>query len=245
MKIAVGTLARDSEKNIPKYKKFLDSLKSEIEFHSFVYENDSTDNTKAYLHEVADYWVTEDLGLTKFEGSPATEERSKLMCGFRNKLKDLIFNTNGGYDIIIFTDIDLMSWPNPTTISTNIDLLIEKDIGAITSNGQSFYQNSIIYYDIWSLVIEKKIQNHKVWTNTDIINYNTDTIISVDSAFGGLGIYNAKYIKNIKYIPLYLDGFPCPWHPVTRIACEHCSLNLQIKNLNKEILIDKNQIVFR
>ena len=68
---------------------------------------------------------------------------------------------------------------------------------------------------------------------------------NVDSAFGGLAIYNGAAIKDINYEPIFLDGYPCPWHPPNRIACEHCSLNLKLRNKGYEIIIDEGQVVYR
>lgn len=238
--IAVATLARDCESNIPKYTDFLINLKKSIQFNSFIYENDSTDNTKKLLPDIADYCISENLGLNKFEGSPATIERATLMSSIRNRLKKLIFD-NGDYEIVIFTDIDLVAWPDINKIVQNIDFLQNNTKTAcVTSNGQSFYNGYIIYYDIWSLVINKKIQNHKIWLPADI-----QQDMQVDSAFGGLAIYYGPAIKYIDYKPINLDGFPCQWHPINRPACEHCSLNLQIREQNLKIIIDKEQVLYR
>ena len=238
VKVAIGTLARDSEFNIVKYSKFLDQLRTVIDFDSFVFENDSVDNTKILLDKIADYKISENLGINKFEGSPATLERASFMSQIRNRLKHLIFNTDD-YDVVIFTDIDLVSWPNVDRIKLNIEDCYNARFGAVTSNGLSFYNNSIIYYDIWSLVIDNKIQNHKIWLKSDISSRN------VDSAFGGLAIYNGAAIKDINYEPIFLDGYPCPWHPPNRIACEHCSLNRKLRNKGYEIIIDEGQVVYR
>lgn len=239
VKIAVGSLARNCEKSLPRYSSWLQSLKSVIEFDSFIYENDSTDSTKEIISKISDHYICENLSLKSFENSPAIKERTDIIAQCRNKLKDLIFQTDN-YNIVIFTDSDLISWPDPTIIKQNIDKINSNNrIGAITSNGLSLYHSTIIYYDIFALVIDNKIQNHKIWTDFDIQN------MEVDSAFGGLGIFRGEAIRYIKYHSLELEGFPCPWHPVIRTASENCSLNLQIREQNLKILIDKSQILYR
>lgn len=239
MKIAIGTLARDSEEDIDFYQDFIDDIREVYKVDTFVVENDSKDGTKELLSEIADNFISEDLGLPKFEGSPASFERATLMCQYRNKLKDLIFSKDD-YDIVIFSDIDLLQWPDISLIKQNIER-VSKDssIGAITSNGLSWFLDSYIYYDIWSLVINGKIQNHKIWSEFDIVN------TEVDSAFGGLAIYNGQAIKDIEYKPINLYGYYCPWHPLERPACEHCGFNLELRKKGYRILIDKAQILYR
>lgn len=239
MKIAIGTLARDSEEDIDFYQNFLNSFKEVCKVDTFVVENDSKDGTKELLPTIADHWISEDLGTPKFEGSPATFERATLMCQYRNRLKDLIFSKDD-YDVVIFSDIDLLQWPELNIITQNIERVAkDKSIGAITSNGLSWFLKENIYYDIWSLVIDGRIQNHRIWSEFDITN------IEVDSAFGGFAIYNGQAIKDVKYEPIKLYGYYCPWHPLERPACEHCGLNLSLRKKGLRILIDKAQILYR
>lgn len=209
---------------------------------STIFSKDNTDKKFNKFIELLKEKIDVDSYFLKFNSNnfPPSKEYVTEICEAKNDQKNEIFK-NFEYDILIYVDNNLLTYPSIDIIIGNIyRLLGETNLAAISSFGVSSLQGNLIYYDIWSLIIDKKIQNHKVWMASEILD---DTF--VDSAYGGLAIYYGPVIKYINFIPVIVDGYPCSNFPLQRIGSEYCGVNLQLRQQNLKILISRQQITFK
>ena len=240
-KIAFGSLARDIESNFNNYYSFLSNLEKLVDIDLFIYENDSIDNSKKLIPQITNYYILEDNNIPKFPNI-VSFKRASIFANYRNILKDFIFGTYD-YKIVIFCDSDFSIYPDPNIILFNINRLLNNNkIGAITSNGLSYVcikdkGFTLVYYDIWALAVNNKIFDHNIIYARDI-----NQEIEVDSAFGGLAIYNGEYIKNLHYEAIYLDGYE--GKPLNRPCSEHVNFNLDLRKQDLSILINPNQKLY-
>lgn len=245
MKIALAFLARNIAWNVDNLFRFYQSLVNSqyknpnIPIDVFVRENDSVDGTLSKLSPLFpnSKFICGDLGVSINPDS--SRDRSEFMADRRNELFNAIDKDK--YDYIIVFDSDLKEFPTDLAVYSAIRYLTEnEDVGCISSMGLSILisestgEETEIYYDIWSLVLNGKLQTNKIRVAS---RFSFLPFIEVDSAFGGLAIYKTKAIKNCKYscisLPEEKTGnlLPCS---------EHVNFNLDMKDDGYRILIDSN-----
>jgi len=213
------------------------------DYHIIVYENDSTDKTRLFLKELT-YGpnftlMSEDLGLPNL-GSGTDAKRLETMAMLRNKYLDIVKKEHTDKDYVVVMDGDIAG-VDLHGLQTSFGLNIDWD--AMTSNGLDPYMGNAIYYDILTLVQDGKIQNNLA---RHALNYPTNQLIKVESAFGGLAIYKMDAIQNAKYESFAFPGVHCSWHPDMRACCEHTGLCLSMaKDGHDKIFINPNQVIYR
>jgi len=159
----------------------------------------------------------------------------------RNKYLDEVKDKWSHYDYTIGVEGDIDCFdPNGIMHSLGVDF---PHWDAMTSNGLDTYNGNCIYYDILTLVQNCKMQNHAVKLALD---YPSNQLFTVHSAFGGLAIYRMDAMINASYNSFLIQGEHCSWHPDRRPCCEHTGLCFSMidKGFGK-IFINPNQVVFR
>ncbi len=208
----------------------------------FLVESDSEDNSRDILNDFAlstNYFFFKSLGTLR-ENIPARTER---MAYVRNEyLRELNENP-------LFKDVEYV------VVCDFNNLNSELNYAAIDSSfhradwDACFANPRGPYYDIWAL-------RHELWSPNDcwkqlefmrkykvfpekalnaavhsrmITIPSSNEWIQVKSAFGGLGIYKAKVLRNLHYRGIELDG---------SAICEHVPLNLAIDALGGKLFIN-------
>ena len=233
-----------------------------------IYENDSTDNTVNLLKSLQmekKITLISELGI-----QPKLKHRTMIIAHGRNKLVEYV-NSQNKYDYMIMVDLDniMNDFNKEGLVNAFSNDLRTWDV--LTGNC------SKIYYDIWALRFNRsswsKVHN-TIWTTCldydcwDMINHRKQMgfnerllhiktyqkhipkdseLISVDSAFGGIGIYKVSKIKNCKYVGFtrkcscakYNMKGPCCWQ-----MCEHVSFHKDmIEKHNAKIFICPRLII--
>jgi hypothetical protein len=198
----------------------MEFLKALPDAHVYVYENNSTDNTKKMLQlwqrmdEQRIHVRMEDISekellangyATSMNNTPC---RMEVIAAARNKLMEMLEADGMGTrkeDIVVMIDPDI-----PTVFS--IDILIHycrnfpQDMDAIFANGKSQrnnYYDASAFYDQYNpfgmeLMTEKFVFNRKY--KSVIINIPPQfPPLPVYSAFGGIGIYRGHCIRGLRY----------------------------------------------
>jgi len=234
-----------------------------------IYENDSTDNTRNLLKSME---KNNKISLISESGIQSRlKHRTMIIAHGRNKLVEFV-NSKDTYDYMIMVDLDniMEGFDKQGLIDAfNYDL---DTWDVLTGNCKN------IYYDIWALRLNKTKwgnDHHKIWNKCldydcwGMINHRKQqgfnempchiqpfqkhipresSLLQVDSAFGGIGIYKVSKIKNCKYygftrhcsckkynIPLG----PCAWQ-----TCEHISFHKDmIEKYNAKIFICPQLII--
>lgn len=237
MKIAILTLVKNNEKELLKYDFFLKEFKKNLYVDSYILEYGSIDNSKKLAKDIAKI-VVEEQDIS-YQNNVSIEYLVPI-CKYLNVLKNLALNSYD-YDYIIFTDIATITWPSIESIKSSIDILEHKsNLYAVSALGLSEYRANLIYYDIWSLIIKDKIQNHKIWLKDEIYDDMT-----VDSAYGGLCIYKASILKDIDFFPLEIEGYICSGYGLKRLSSEFGGLNLKLRKKNFYNFINKKLILYK
>lgn len=197
---------------------------SSIYFNSykiFFFENDSTDDTKNKLYDIASKnsnisYISQDYKRPKF-GSVKDKERTIALAEYRNTCKEYIENKYKNIDYVIVLDFDFIDF--------SIDGLMNS-FGWFSSDNRikAIAGNSFTVRNIFSNV--SGIWNYDSWAYRgswwpDMSNYPASsydpmfwfglwippvgsTPFQVNSAFGGCCIYKSNYYFNGSY-----DGSDC------------------------------------
>jgi hypothetical protein len=227
-------------KNIEKYiQQNLDNINNcGDKFNSYIliiYENDSTDKTREILvqNKKSNY-------IYIFEDNITEPRRTMRIANGRNKILEKIreLNNKNYYDYLIMLDMDDINYSG--TFIESIKTCFEYDNWDILTGNQS---NT--YYDLWALrkkddmeydcwrMVNKNASNpdaHNIYVQSKYKNYEPNSLLEVDSAFGGIAIYKLSSIpNNCNYIGEYEDGSE---------YCEHVEFHRCIKNSGKNIYIN-------
>jgi glycosyltransferase involved in cell wall biosynthesis len=194
-------------------------------FKMIVYENDSTDNTVEILEQFKKTHPKFDYISEKLNKKNEKIPRTVVLAHGRNTLLKHI----QGYEYMIMSDLDdVIATFKPSQLKYFFE----------HKHWDALFANCETYYDIWALRIKDK------WTPScpfEMIDYDCwekaheyktkyfinrhqikiskkSSLIPVDSAFGGFGIYRVNKIKN-KY-----NGFGGK-------RCEHVEFHKGMKRL--------------
>jgi hypothetical protein len=205
-------------------------------FAVIIYENDSTDNTRAILQEKKKsnyYYILED-NITE-------ERRTVRLANGRNKIleKARSISNNTDYDYLIILDMDNVN--ESGTFIESIETCFEYNVNdwdVLTGNQSDWY------YDIWALRKENDYNMDFAADPNGLPTrfYEKNGLLEVNSAFGGIAIYKLSSIpKSCKYIGEYKENNEFNIKPYNE-KCEHVEFNECIKDnggklyLNTEFL---------
>ena len=224
-------------------------------FQLIIYENDSTDNTRTILNE-----AKKDNYHYIFEDNVTEPARTVRLAHGRNqiiaKMREL--DTYGVYHYLIMMDLDNINSSGSfiDSIETCFDYETD-DWDVLTANQTGGY------YDLWALryseIIDGDFWKDKYYkeeieeTQRIIIVPQLilpqDTLIEVDSAFGGIAIYKISSIpEDAKYVGKYPDDKPydhvCPIKDISDYnqKCEHVDFHESIRNHGGKIFVNPNFI---
>jgi len=196
-----------------------------------IYENDSKDNTVQMITN----WQGKDSNIHTFLNSQhnCSSIRTERIAFARNFILSYIRNEPlyKYYDYLLWLDMDEVNSKYGTVAETLPFAL--KSISEANVLG-IFPGNVYKYYDIWALR-KKWVMEHDCWTGgnrkivglvarimTEMIqklDKDDNSLIPVESAFGGAGLYKLSYVMNSSVL---YDGAH---------TCEHVAFN---EKLNKE-----------
>lgn len=208
MRIIAGTVCKNIENHFSVFSTFLQVLQDAIPtLEVFIYENNSTDRTKQFLQILNDSLnscriKSEDVDLRPeraitWDMKPC---RMEMISNARNKLLDMIFQTEpGNDDIIMFFDGDMLNLPTMANLFETLTNF-PQDTDAIFANGVTVSGTN--YYDLYALrnvdvPIGPEVIGETFWKNLPRVSIHEKT--KVCSAFGGLAIYRAKCLSGIRY----------------------------------------------
>jgi glycosyltransferase involved in cell wall biosynthesis len=268
--VVCGTIkngAKTIEKNI---NSLLELQKYCLDFKMVLYENDSTDGTTEILNKIK----SDTIHIISEQNINVLGGRTVILSWGRNKLLEYINTTFSDYDYVIMSDLD-------DVLKGFKGKMVQKEFEKDLSKWDVLTANCIgPYYDIYALRCKK----NKIWELDlqydcwDMINHTTklgfnrglstlihvgnfqkviptkEQLISVDSAFGGMGIYKMSIIKNCYYNGMmgecsckeYLNQeYHFRMGKCSQTTCEHVSFHKQIReNNNGRIFICPSLLVY-
>ena len=219
MTLFCGAVTRNLEKSFPNFKQFMYSLFGELtDLQLFIYENNSTDNTKKLLED----WATLDkrvhVKCEVFSKEFLLEQgyaraydnipcRMESISTARNKLLEWMESFGMGVgddDLTIFIDPDI-----PTVFP--VDCLVSL-CRSFPQGAHAFFANGLSgnmkYYDAYAYrdtqhpfgaeLLGEEIFDFKYKSVIKQIPFDSQPI-PVLSAFGGLGIYKSICIRGLLY----------------------------------------------
>lgn len=250
--VAIAALARNCEESLPTNISRIEKLRKSFSCSAvFLYENNSTDRTKAILREWQErndavYLQSENIDESIYRANGNVgklnrgtgEGRIRKMCDCRNKLLDLI-KSRGSFDYVIFVDIDI-EWFSVEGVVKSIENA-PKDWGGLFANCYVTYRNGVqvfdnpMHYDTFAILESgKKLEQIRlsdlnpyrriILANKIYKEVNNTCYYKCESAFGGIGIYKGEIIEGLKY-ELYK---PMSWNNANSALCEHIFFNSKV-----------------
>jgi hypothetical protein len=246
--LIVAVCARNVESRLSVFQRNIEKITSLFgEYHIFIGESDSTDQTLMYLRQ----WSEKNDRVTiKTYGnlSHNIASRSDRIAYCRNNLLDEVRSTDlfrlPKHIFYMVADADANTRLNRPNFLSNFDYLID-EWGAMTASQYSGYydiwalQNDVVNYDCWQIIKQFLVTlvtfNRAVETYINVHQQpipSNHSLIPVNSAFGGAAIYQIKYLNGCRY-----SGYE------SFEICEHVSFNLCVtRNKGKIFINPKFQI---
>lgn len=248
--LVIAACARNVENHLPEFRSNIEHIASLFgQYFLIIGESDSTDRTLMYLRQ----WSEQNKQVTvKTYGnlSRTIRERSVRIASCRNDLLEevrrLDLNRLSRHTFLLVADVDANARLRESVFLSNFDYPLDQ-WGAMTASQYGGYydiwalRTSIVNYDCWQIVknilIIIRTLNRAVKTYISIhqkpIPAN-NSLIPVDSAFGGAALYQMRYLNGCKYA-----GF----HRQSHRICEHVEFNLCVtRNGGQMFLNPKFQI---
>lgn len=213
MRIIVGTVCKNIEKSIPLFQQFLQILLAAFPtIQVCIYENNSTDGTKAGLKalqaalgsnvhiRMEDFTNEELLARCKANTWDMKPCRMEMIAMARNRLLDMI--EGAGYsndDLIVMIDCDIEHLPDMEVLKDRL-AHFPADADAVFANGM--YAGSNRYYDRYALrmatfPLGPENRGDEFWKNLPNVVITEPT--QIISGFGGLAIYKGYCIRDNRY----------------------------------------------
>jgi len=242
-KVCICGLVRQAEKYLSYFLTRVESIRSMFETSVVVlYENDSSDNTRSLLKEFQDKKINyklifEDLNNKRHSQDKSLSRRAD-MAYYRNKyfyefkcLYDLY-----DFDYLIVLDSDICGGYSYEGILNSLSWMKSDNYRAIGSNSLLYREREGIkerlYYDAWAYRELGADDRHSTTEiNQKIQIHRGQKPYEVNSAFGGLAVYDARFLISNKEISY------------DKTDCDHVTLHKQLKNRGAKIGINPSQIV--
>jgi glycosyltransferase involved in cell wall biosynthesis len=225
IKISCVLSIRNGEKYILYLKELFDRIENEnkdLIFEFFIYENNSTDNTK----EAIEYFAKNKNGRFYIEDLPnntmksgISEERGQHMAMIRNKLKDLHGALESDYVLLLdcdtaFTGKTIRDLLN--TLQENEDVVM---VSPFCMCWEAYITNSFIhYYDTFAFITQdgdsyKEMNSSCLYNGCDLCRHNRkcdnilvedsklfDTdLVQVRSAFGSMSLMKTDVYNKVRW----------------------------------------------
>lgn len=229
--VIIGLLARDCQdpliRNIPKIERLCLYF---ADYHIVIVENDSTDDTQQILHDWAERngrVLVDSFTNNARRLADCSYNRISMMAYLRNRLLDDIMQLPAP-DLVIMMDVDIYDFD----VEGVIDGICHapEDWGALMANGRLMLPNhhfNRYQYDQFAYMGCHEGLRHTIYFQPrrgrlfDTAVQRND-YLSVQSAFGGIGIYRYAAIRNARYKAVMTsDG-------QQNAFCEHIPFHLEI-----------------
>lgn len=237
-KISICSIVRDCQNSLPHNIKRIENLrKLFLDSEVVLFENDSKDCTLEILRTWCEKSYNIILKTEKYYNSPILENnlcgnpyfskyRIEKMSSYRNKYLEIINKNDFRRDYVIVIDLDISNF-SIKGIAHSFG--VKQTWSCITANGTSLSRKfTRQYHDTYALVEKGSnsitqdeptiMQNRKKFS----FLRNGIPLIAVDSAFGGLAIYDWIDLKGKYYSSISNND------PRVQSLCEHISLNNQL-----------------
>lgn len=253
--VSICSIVRDCEKNLNENIARIERLRLLFkESEIVVFENDSKDGTKSVLKN----WETQSKNVNVFcEDYNSTTIplkninkvnryfsifRIEKMAYFRNKYIEYLNRNSFQRDYVIVIDLDISNFDLNGVVHS---FGISQKWDCLTANGISLSSRLLKqYHDSYAFIEFGKIQNKQT---EDSIRFNRShyaylkplrPLLKVDSAYGGLAIYNWQSMQGLSYSFL-------PNHDErVESKCEHVALHKAMKEKGFDnIYINPSMIV--
>lgn len=249
-KIVFVGLARNIEHQIEHSVKRLVKIgESAQEYKIIIFENDSEDNTKSILEHLSStnsniITIHDKYNRPQF-GPVQDTERTMALAEYRNILKEYVRNQLPDYDFVIVSDMDFIDFSDDGCYNSFGWLALHSNsIDAVAGNSFEYKhvttteKKSLWNYDSWAFrytwwnqlqTLDCITFSSMLWFGFFIMPVGS-TIISVNSAFGGMTIY-----KTQQFIQGQYDGFDCEH------VCFHYNLKQTIPSF--QLVLNPSQIM--
>jgi hypothetical protein len=213
--LIIAGITRDNATEIPTMIKYIEKTGSFFkDYRVIIFENDSKDKTK----ELLENWQDENSKVLLVSESFANEKRPSIgfLATVRNKyIHEMIKSEYDSFDIAMMVDMDMTYGWDMRGLFDSFKKISKWD--AICSNGiykrqgnmwdMFAFRNEEFKEDLkdpnyWSVIVPKGQKIYRV----------DDSLISVDSCFGGLAFYKREFIKKCEYASLEGDCEHVPFH---------------------------------
>ena len=225
--VLITGLARNIEENVASLLHRIRNIGTMFsKYDVFIFENDSSDDTKYLLQQnlynIKNYYLSLNDFNKKRHDNDTNFDRTVDMAFYRNHYLDFLRNNSTEYDYVIVLDTDILGGYSYEgilhSLSYNFDIT--------TSNGLIYQNEQKLYYDTWAYRRLDHPEPH-ISGEINMLNYSRgEEPIKVLSAFGGTAIYKSEVLLGDEK---YLSG-----------DCDHVTLH---KQLNRDVWINPSQIV--
>lgn len=250
--VIVGLLARDCKDAIVRNKPKIEKLCSFFEdYHIVVVENDSTDGTQEVLQNWADEnsrVVVDSFNDHSEHLTDSSFERISHMVLLRNRLLDDIRQLPAP-DIVVMMDVDIYDFD----VEGLGDSIRQAPAGwgGLMANGRCvlpdhrFLKYQYDQYALMAIGEEMSHMHMDMFTTRHLFRrgrmldqlVQRCNYVSVNSAFGGIGVYRYEAIKSAKYHTVKIDNSQ------RKVFCEHVPFHVDIVHQGYKIYVCRQMIV--
>lgn len=232
-KIVIVGLARNIENTIvDSIQQLVNFGKTAKDYKIVIFENDSNDNTKQKIQQLQEA-NNNIIGLYETHNRPQFGpvqdlQRTTFLAEYRNKLVEYVKQHFSDYDFVIVSDMDFLDFSIDGCYNSFGWLCRHGDtIDAVAGNSYQYKyvmtndKKSLWNYDSWAFrytwwnqlpILDSMVYSGMLWFGFFIMPPGS-TILSVNSAFGGMVIYKTQHFIANQY-----DGYDCEH------VCFHYSL---------------------
>lgn len=194
------------------------------DYRIIIYENNSTDNTKAILskyidnnkfkiimEDFSDEYIRKNSKIWSYKEITGSDHSCRIeqITNARNKLIDEINKPEyDDFNVIVMVDLDHSDW--------NIDGVIDSINKVYNNKNMVIYGKTTSYYDYFALrslhsnytilgpeLVGEYFANN---FNKGFLNFKSRNLLEVYSAFNSIGVYNKEVLKDTKYSCVYNEN---------------------------------------
>jgi len=195
----------------------------------FIYENDSTDATVKTLSDgLCSNNIPATLRSEKLDAAPHEQDKSlyrrQVMAQARNKYLEYVRSETADYVIIMDLDIKFGFSYQGITHSFSCPFNVVGSNGIIYETLED--GNKVrLFYDTWAY----RENGEDLGDEANLLRFNRgEPLVPVESCFGGLAIYEKKWLDNVEYMDY---------------DCDHVTLHDQIRANGGKVVLNPSQIV--